>query len=198
MFRAMLVLLVVLLVVPFAAFADEDSERLANAIARNRKTNEDFAKWLDNVRQETSVIEAKIAKMKNAREGEDNTDAARIRAALTLAKCAREREAIKSQMTATGCFTDRDVAEKYAKAQGKPLIVWMGMECETMPTIRKALGDAVHCHVKSDGSAGGVPQLMYQTHGSEKWWYVTREQLDKCPECWAKTIAEQIKPTVSK
>lgn len=78
-------------------------------------------------------------------------DKAKASAALALAKAKREREQtqlVVKKLPATACHTDYATAVKEAEKTGKPLVLWVGMNCESEPDLRKALDKAVHCHVE--------------------------------------------------
>jgi len=73
---------------------------------------------------------------------------AKSKAILALTKAARERGE-QERVIATGCFDDEATAKKLAEKLGKKLILWVGMKCEDVPSIRKDLSDCVHCHTES-------------------------------------------------
>jgi hypothetical protein len=85
----------------------------------------------------------------------------RARAMLTLAKAQRDRHD-------HGCMTDIAQATARARAEGRPLCVWIG-GCEKHTPLRQALAECVHCHVASfNGSA--VPRLVVPYPESPTGW----------------------------
>ncbi len=79
-----------------------------------------------------------------ARGGEKETGEAS--AALALAQAKRERDA--KAVAASACFTDLATAQKECDRTGKPIVVWVGIQCKDYPTLRKPLDAAVHVHVR--------------------------------------------------
>lgn len=79
---------------------------------------------------------------------------AKAKAALALAQAKRERESDKAQAKGPaagvqeGCFTDLATARSVAKRTGKPLVLWVGMECRDAKDVCDSLaGDVVSCHL---------------------------------------------------
>jgi hypothetical protein len=69
------------------------------------------------------------------------------KAALALASAKRAREAKQAREMSGKCFDNFAAAAIYAGKTGKPLVLWVGMECEDSPKVRESLPDAVHCHL---------------------------------------------------
>lgn len=106
---------------------------------------------------------------------EDVVPASRAKAALAIAKASRERAEIaaaKERVAAAllrcqherethGCSSDLDAAGAKAKAEGKPLFVWVGMTCDT--AIRKEFPAAVHVHLATL-NGDSTPRLVVGNH----------------------------------
>ncbi len=106
---------------------------------------------------------------------EDVVSASRAKAALAIAKASRERAEIaaaKEKVAAAllrcqherethGCSSDLDAAGTKAKAEGKPLFVWVGMTCDT--AIRKEFPAAVHVHLATL-NGDSTPRLVVGNH----------------------------------
>jgi len=113
----------------------------------------------------------------------------RAKTALSLAAAAREREYIQSVKALPNegkCFESVAEAEKASKASGKQLILWVGMKCESVPSVRQALSNAIHCHVDSF-NGDSSPRIVFQTiDGSSM--RLERKSLVECPECSVATV----------
>lgn len=106
---------------------------------------------------------------------EDVVSASRAKAALAIAKASRERAEIaaaKEKIAAAllrcqheresyGCSQDLDAAGTKAKAEGRPLFVWVGMTCDS--AIRKEFGSAVHVHLATL-NGDSTPRLVVGNH----------------------------------
>ncbi len=99
-------------------------------------------------RLEAAVVLAAALSLSVASAG-DPDPKAKAAAALALAQAQRTREHVVAD-AAAGCYDDADykVAQRFAAREDKPLVLWIGMRCTERPAVRKALGDAVHCHLK--------------------------------------------------
>lgn len=117
---------------------------------------------------------------------EDAVSASRTKAALAIAKASRERAevaAAKEKAAAAllrcqherethGCTHDLEAAGAKAKAEGKPIFVWVGMTCDT--AIRKEFGNAVHVHL-STLNGDSTPRLVVGNHMQS--WRLPRAEL---------------------
>lgn len=106
---------------------------------------------------------------------EDVVSASRAKAALAIAKASRERAEIKAakekvaaallrcqhERETHGCSSDLDAAGAKAKAEGKPLFVWVGMTCDAV--IRKEFANAVHVHLQTL-NGDSTPRLVVGNH----------------------------------
>jgi len=124
----------------------------------------------------------------------DDPDKSKAQAALALAKAKREREAAKSFVKVVApapapCHTDYDTAAKRAAELGKPLVLWVGMNCEDKPSLRNELGEAIHCHV-STYAKDTTPRVAIQG-GDGNGYFALKEKIDgktagKIKAAWAK------------
>ncbi len=103
-------------------------------------------------REAAAVAVAKLHAMDSAEPSATRVKAA---AALALARATRERATgAKSE-----CHTDLSKAIAAARKSEQPVILWIGMQCESVPEVRDGLADCVHCHADSyNGNA--TPRLM--------------------------------------
>lgn len=88
-------------------------------------------------------------------EPNQSEDAIKIAKAKTLAalKLAEVKE--KPKKADAECFESIDEATKASLASGKPLVVWVGMQCKDCPEVRKHLNGLIHVHADSyKGNAG--------------------------------------------
>lgn len=101
-----------------------------------------------------STIVVTICMLTTTLFADENAD--RARAALAIAKAAREREYSSAQTKEVGkdagvmegCFTDLSTARKVSKVLKKPLVLWVGMVCTDAPDTCKSLADdVVSCHL---------------------------------------------------
>jgi len=106
---------------------------------------------------------------------DDVVSASRAKAALAIAKASRERAEVavaKEKAAAAlircqherethGYSHDLDAAGAKAKADGKPLFVWVGMTCDV--DIRKEFSGAVHVHL-STLNGDSTPRLVVGNH----------------------------------
>jgi len=113
----------------------------------------------------------------------------RAKTALSLAAAAREREyiqSIKDLPNEGKCFESVTEAERASKASGRKLVLWVGMKCESVPSVRQALSNAIHCHVDSF-NGDSSPRIVFQTiDGSSM--RLERKSLVECPECSVATV----------
>lgn len=105
----------------------------------------------------------------------DERDEAKAKAALALARAKREREQTKVASRLT-CHTDQALAEKEAAKSHKHLVLWVGVTCAEHPELRKALDQAVHCHVEK--WAGSSEPRVVIKGGDGMVYYVTPEKID--------------------
>lgn len=83
------------------------------------------------------------------------------KAALALSAAKREREAAKAAAFAKShCFANHGEAAYFASKTGRPLVLWVGMECKDSPAVREGLPDAVHCHLK-EWAGDGSPRVVF-------------------------------------
>lgn len=76
---------------------------------------------------------------------------------------------------ASDCHADLPAARAEAVRSGKRLVLWVGMTCEDMPAVRRALADCVHCHQPAiNGSA--VPRVIVPD-GRGDTWSIPRDSL---------------------
>jgi hypothetical protein len=99
------------------------------------------------------------------------------RAALALARAARERSVRVAAETQPICFTDPALATAKALKDGKPIMWWVGgLQCKDHAEFRAAVGDVVHCHVAShDGDRS--KRVVFAADGVE--FYILEENLTK-------------------
>lgn len=103
----------------------------------------------------------------------DEGGEAKAKGALALAKAKRERDNSKAQTLA--CHTDYATAAKEAEKTGKPLVVWVGVQCVEHPGLRKALDSAVHCHATEWHKNKEARIVIQGSDGNE--YYVTPEKI---------------------
>jgi hypothetical protein len=96
------------------------------------------------------------------------------KAALALAKAKRER--VKAAAVAPACHVDITEALAVAGREGKPLVMWVGMQCQDDPTLRAALSAAVHCHLDSYEGDDRPRVVVHDREGNGH--YVLREKID--------------------
>ena len=114
----------------------------------------------------------------------------KAKAALALAKAKREREAVKAkEQTQLVCHTDYAAAVKEAEKSGKPMVLWVGVQCADYPALRKALGNAVHCHMTERRGQKEPGIVIMGGDGIE--YFVRPEKItvntaDKIKEAWAR------------
>lgn len=79
--------------------------------------------------------------------------------ALELAKSKAKSMLMFSKVDDTKevCYTSLEAAKLKAK-DGKPIVLWIGMECKDMPDLKSGLKNAVHCHL-SDWNGSTEPML---------------------------------------
>ena len=99
------------------------------------------------------------------------------KAALALAKAAREREAAKAVTMSKHCFKSHGEAAFVAAKTRKPLVLWVGMCCEDSPVIREALPDAVHCHLPAF-NGDDSPRVVFTGPDGRSWQY-DKDQLNE-------------------
>lgn len=103
----------------------------------------------------SSASRAKAAlAIANASRERAEVAVAKEKAAAALLRCQHERET-------HGCSHDLDAAGGKAKADGKPLFVWVGMTCDM--EIRKEFSGAVHVHL-STLNGDSTPRLVVGNH----------------------------------
>lgn len=108
-----------------------------------------------------------------AANGQDKE--AESRAALALAKAKREREQAKAKTVALACHSDYTVAAAEAARSKKPLVLWVGVKCSDIPELRKALSEAVHCHLAIQ-RGDDTPRIVIQG-GDGVEYYVRPERI---------------------
>jgi hypothetical protein len=118
------------------------------------------------------ILVALVAPLCRAQDSEaEEVARARAKAAIELAVKQRERESIEAARVVAegaiekamhdreehGCIADYNVAYAKAHKSGKPLFIWVGMDCKQ--DIRSAFPDAVHVRqAKVNGSS--TPRLL--------------------------------------
>lgn len=109
-----------------------------------------------------------------AKGGEEEESSAR--SALALARAARERSA-KSSESQPVCYVDPDLATQKARKEKLPLVFWVGgLQCKDHPEFRKAVGDAIHCHIPNhDGDRTHRVVVMC----ADVEYYILASHLDK-------------------
>lgn len=113
----------------------------------------------------------------------------RAKTSLALAAAAREREyvqSIKATADAGKCFESVIDAEKASKATGRPLILWVGMKCESVPSVRQALSNAIHCHTDSY-NGDSSPRIVFKTPDGTSMRLEQKSLID-CPDCSVATV----------
>jgi len=127
-------------------------------------------------------------------------DEAQASAALALAKAKREREQAKARASAAmSCHSDYDKAVAEAERAGKSLVLWVGVSCESHPELRRALGNAVHCHMKERRGQKEPGIVIMGGDGIE---YVVRPEkikpttADKIKEAWRRPYIPPVRGDV--
>ena len=103
-------------------------------------------------------------------QADENTVAhARARAALALAK-AHQVSAVAPPVAPSEqgfeCYGELATAQAEATRRGLPLVIWIGMTCESEPNVKEALSKAVHCH--QDAGPGQTPCVQIR-HPKQTW-----------------------------
>lgn len=113
----------------------------------------------------------------------------RAKSALALAAAAREREytqAIKAVADKGKCYESVAEAELAAKVTNKRLILWVGMKCESVPSVRQALSNAIHCHTDTY-NGDSSPRIVFKTPDGTSMRLEQKSLID-CPDCSVVTI----------
>ena len=132
--------------------------------------------------------------------GQDEAEA-RAKAALALAKAKRERlqSAGKGAQVPTDCHTDYTAAVREAERTGKPMVLWVGVQCSDHPELRRSLKDAVHCHMARRAGQREPGVVIIGGDGIE---YVVRPEkigpntADRIREAWARPYVPPIRGDV--
>lgn len=130
--------------------------------------------------------------------GQDDSEA-RAKAALALAKAKREREKGKGAEVPADCHKDYTAAVREAERTGKPMVLWVGVQCTDHPELRKDLRNAVHCHMARRAGQREPGVVIIGGDGIE---YVVRPEkinattADKIREAWARPYVPPIRGDV--
>lgn len=101
---------------------------------------------------------------------EQDNDIDKAKAALALAQAQRERETIKNAVALAEkgqCVDNLAAARLAAKELKKPLVLWVGMTCETHKDVRNALPEAVHCHLPQYHGSNKARLVIPEPDGTE-------------------------------
>jgi len=122
--------------------------------------------------------------------GIEPTPEAKAKAALALAKSARERvgpvralivEKSDVKPVELVCFEDYSKARAIALKEGKPLVLWVNLTCEEHPGLRRSLGEAIHCWMPDRGGDAS-PRIIVQG-GDDITYTIRAERLsERTPE----------------
>ncbi len=82
---------------------------------------------------------------------------------------AKEKAAHKEM----GCFEDYNLAKAEAEKTGKKLVVWLGMNCASIPNVAASLKDCVNCHLEKYQDYKGPALLVMD--GDTYYWFAKDE-----------------------
>lgn len=103
----------------------------------------------------------------------------KAKATLALARAAKERadkeeEAEKQNAKIAiekaekgECLSDLKASMAAAKALKKPLVLWVGLNCEKHKDVRNALSECVHCHLESYHGSNSPRLIVTDKQGVE-------------------------------
>jgi hypothetical protein len=102
----------------------------------------------------------------------DDLDLAKEKAKVSihLAKCKLPKRAgveETSDKPREACHDDMQAALEKAYRGGRPLVLWIGMECKETPELRDSLANAVHCHVKQLNGNNSPRVALYDWWGEQ-------------------------------